>query len=75
MAKKRTTKAQKLRKFLGTPKTHKQIVQFLLRGTGNRYNETTRKYYDPMLYGTPAGTGFLYQECYQYSDRRYAYAY
>ncbi len=34
-----------------TSLTHKQIVQSLLRRAGIRYNGTTRKYYDPLLYG------------------------
>ncbi len=71
MAKRRKTKSEKLLTELRRrgEMTHKQMVQFLLRGTGNKYSERTRRYYDPMLYGSWNGApGFLSTYCSRTGD-------
>lgn len=62
MARPRTSKLDKLLTEMRRrgSMTHKEMVQFLLRGTGNRYNETTRKYYDGVLYNTYGATRTRY---------------
>jgi hypothetical protein len=63
MAKRRVTKSEKLLKAIkkagSKGLSHKQIVQFLLRGTGRKYGPDTRKLYDSTLYGTSTRTGLL----------------
>lgn len=63
MAKKRTTKTEKLFKAVQAAGkkglSHKEIVKFLLRGTGRKYGPETRRLYDSRLYGTRSRTGVL----------------
>jgi hypothetical protein len=65
MARPRTPKIEKLLNALRkSPMTHKQIVKFLLKQAGIKaYNDTTRKYFDPTLYGTYDTNGVLYRFC------------
>ena len=67
------TKIEKLQHELerrGTM-THKEMVKFLLRGTGNMY-EYARKDYDSQLYGRKVNgefrEGFLYRSCRKTDD-------
>lgn len=74
---KRLTKLERLLRTIGErgSMTHKEIVQYLLRGTGNRYNDTTRKYYDGLLYtsrGARTRYGILPQFCVQNLDGSYS---
>jgi hypothetical protein len=63
MAKPRTTKTEKLlreiQKAGKTGLSHKEIVKFLLRGTGRKYSADTRRLFDSRLYGTNSRTGVL----------------
>ncbi|MBV8068291.1 MAG: hypothetical protein JO270_00200 [Acidobacteriaceae bacterium] len=63
MAKRRVTKSEKLLRAIqkAGPKglSHKQIVQFLLRGTGRKYGPDTRRLYDSTLYGNSSRYGLL----------------
>lgn len=63
MARKRTTKSEKLLRAIqksgNKGLSHKEIVKFLLRGTGRVYSEETRRLYDSQLYGTRTRTGLL----------------
>jgi hypothetical protein len=46
--------------------THKQVVEALLKRNGLEYTDTTRKYYDPLLYGTNdwnGPVGVFYSRC------------
>lgn len=69
----RLTKRQKLVQEVSKrgSMTHKQIVQFLLRGTGNKYGPDTRKYYDSYLYGTADRLGVFQVELVQSDDGTY----
>jgi hypothetical protein len=63
MAKRRTTKTEKLlreiQKAGKTGLSHKEIVKFLLRGTGRKYGPETRRLFDSRLYGTNSRSGVL----------------
>lgn len=61
MGRRRMTKTEKLLRAVerNGGMTHKEIVQFLLRGTGNPYGPQTRTRYDSMLYGTPSRPGLF----------------
>jgi len=67
--KKKTTKVEKLLREMKTrAMTHKEIVQFLLRGTGRKYSDSTRRAYDSTLYDTPNRDGVLGRFCVQRGD-------
>lgn len=74
MARKRVTKTEKLLREVERrgSMSHKNIVKFLLRGTGNEYNSSTRTHYDSMLYGTPDRTGLFGRTLFQNEDRTYS---
>ncbi len=48
--------------------THEEIVKYLLRGTGVKYDPTTRKYFDSTLYGTKNRVGVLEGFCWRRKD-------
>ena len=60
---KRTTKSEKLLKAIQkagpSGLSHKEIVKFLLRGTGRKYSNETRRLYDSTLYGNRTRYGLL----------------
>lgn len=70
MARARTTKTEKLLKEIQKAGkkglSHKDIVKFLLRGTGRKYGADSRRLFDSRLYGTSTRTGVL-ERC----DRNY----
>jgi len=76
MAKKRVTKNEKLLRAIQKAGrvglSHKQIVKFMLRGTGRTYSATTRKLYDSTLYGNNSRTGVL-DLCNQNDDGNYTW--
>ena len=67
---KRKSKSEKLlnhmRKVGGLK--HEQIVKFMLRGTGSKYDRTTRRYFDSTLYGTNERVGILEGFCWRRRD-------
>lgn len=74
MARKRVTKTEKLLnevKKRGSM-SHKDIVKFLLRGTGNDYNSDTRTHYDSMLYGTSSRDGIFDTRLFRNDDGTYS---
>ncbi len=68
-----TKKISKMHRLLNTMKevggmTHEAIVKYLLRGTGKKYDSTTRKYFDSTLYGNSARVGVLEGFCWRRKD-------
>lgn len=74
MAKKRVTKTEKLVREVEKRgvMSHKNIVKFLLRGTGNEYTSDTRTHYDSMLYGSDTRTGVFGTRLFSNGDGTYS---
>jgi hypothetical protein len=77
MSKSRVTKtklAKLLTRMKRSPMTHKQVVQFLLKGVTS-YDENTRKWFDPTLYSSDGRVGLFEKYCTQLKDGRYRVRY
>lgn len=73
---KKKSKTPKIQRLLNTMKdvgglTHEQIVKFLLRGTGKKYDTTTRKYFDSTLYGTNFREGVFERFCWRLKNGKW----